>query len=169
MTNVNKFRSSRLAVLVALVVTGAVIGIGSTLIAQADDPQQATLASLATASGALGGPVPQIRDLPPGLKLRAVGVDSATTATRSVHLSYGNDARNLVLLTISAANIKPLEADEHLAFDANDVAVTSRDLFDGTRDVGYAWNAGPYGLVLHVNLSAGLNRELADRMAKSVR
>lgn len=154
---------------VILIFVGLAIGIGSALTARADDAQRATIESLATASEALGGPVPEVRELPPGLKLRAVGVDPAASPNRAVHLSYGTDARYLALLTVSRGNIKSTDVGEHLAFGAADVVVTSRDLSDGTRDVGYAWNAGAYAIVLHVNLSNGLNREIADQMARSIR
>lgn len=166
----NRIRLTR-ATIVRLVAFAAVLILGGVLVstaAQADDPSRATSATVAAASAALGAPVPEVRYLPVGFSLRGVGIDAAASPHRAAHLAYGTQTKNRILLTVSRGTLTALDSQEQLVFDGASVAVSTKSLDDGTYDVSYAWNQGPFAIVLHVNLSNDVTRAVADRIAASV-
>lgn len=85
-----------------------------------------------------------------------------------MHVSYAIGSTNIALLTVQRGNIQPIDTEETLQLGANTVSVASHAVRDGSTDVGYAWNAGGYAYTLHINLSHGMTRAIADRLAASI-
>lgn len=161
-------RSTVLKVLGVLVLA-LLVGLGVGAVARADGPNRAAPGTLAAASSVLGGPVPQPYFLPAGMKLKSIGIDAAGNPVRAVHLSYGTDTRSLILMTVTSQGVRAADADERMVLDGHEVQVSTKQLSDATTDVAYVWNLGRYGIVLHVNLSNGIDRRTADQIATSVR
>lgn len=137
--------------------------------AQERGGQQATLGDIQAAEAILGQPVPQVRARFRDLTQSGIGIDpiGPDESTRGVHISYGIQGRNVVLLTIRRGSI--MAEGEMKQLPAATATVMLKDLADGTRDVRYAWNQGGLGIVLHVNLSSLITRADADLIAASVR
>lgn len=87
---------------------------------------------------------------------------------RMVHQAFAVDGTNIALLTVFRGSFVPDNYDVAVVDRGAVIGVTVRTILDGTTDVGYVWSR--HGLVynFHINLSHGIDRSLADRIATSI-
>ncbi|MDQ2915186.1 MAG: hypothetical protein M3T56_18335 [Chloroflexota bacterium] len=136
---------------------------------QEDGSVRAQDANVAQAEAALGRSLPQVTTAVAGLKRSGIGIDPPEAPLRAVHVSYAIDGSNVVLLNIGKAGTVRTQAQETIQLPGHSASVVTQLLGNGTTDVSYAWSDTGYFYALHVNLSHGLTRTVADQIAASIR
>jgi hypothetical protein len=162
---------SPVRVVVLVVVAGLALGLATGGLVFGDVGQIATrAASYAEAAMVLGGPVPEIRDLPAGMTRSGIGIDpeNKPVGPRNVLISYAVGGRNVALLTLWRGSLGRFDGSPTKIGDADGTVSVNR-IHDGTENVGYAWERNGLSFELNVNLVSGITRDVADRMAASVR
>jgi hypothetical protein len=101
-------------------------------------------------------------------ELTASPVDPGTPIPRMVHQAFAVDGTNIALLTVFRGTFTPNNYDIAIEDRGALVGISVRTILDGSTDVAYVWSR--HGLVynLHINLSHGIDRPLADRIAASI-
>lgn len=122
------------------------------------------------AAAVLDGRLPLIRTLAPGMTREVITVDGADkpVGSRFVHVPYAIGGKGVARLDIWKGKLGATDgASAMIGSQAGSVAV--HQIGDGTSDVRYTWETGGLSFSLHVNLSHGITRDLADAMAASVK
>jgi hypothetical protein len=133
-------------------------------------------ATLEQACAVLGRPLPRPVTLPPGARMAQLGIDGPPPANlaccRMVHVSYSVNGKGFALLdihkqeAIPSGNVAQINAT--LA-GAPAVIQQSRRQTQDSDDVSYLWARDGLLYGLHVLLTDGITRDLADAMAASIR
>lgn len=132
-------------------------------------------ATLEQACAVLGRPLPR-PVLPPGTRMAQIGIDGPPpadlTCCRMVHVSYSVNGQNFALLdihkqdAIPAGNLAQINAT--LAGVPAVIQQSRRQTLDSD-DVSYLWARDGLLYGLHIMLTGGITRDLADAMAASIR
>jgi hypothetical protein len=128
------------------------------------------------ACAVLGRPLPRPGTLPTGARMAQIGIDgpppSGFDCCRMVLVSYSTSGRNFALLTvhrqdaIPAANVGQINATlagVPAVIEQRRLATLDAD------DVSYVWARDGLLYNMHVMLTDGITREVADAMAASIR
>ena len=150
----------------AVLVLAAAAGVGQ----QGAESMRSLPADDRTAADVLGRPVPQPRELPPGMVRSAIAADPAskTIGPRYVHQSFAIAGRNVARLSVWRGDLGRVEGDV-VTLGGRSVITSVSRLPDGTSDVAYFWSADGLSFTLHINLIGAVTRDLADRLTASVR
>jgi len=133
-------------------------------------------ATLEQACAVLGRPLPRPVTLPPGARMAQLGIDGPPpanlTCCRMVRVSYSVNGQNFALLAIHRQDAIPggnvAEINATLAGVPAVIQQSRRQTLDSD-DVSYLWARDGLLYGLHVLLTDGITRELADAMAASIR
>jgi hypothetical protein len=145
------------------------------------DPYRGAIGTREQACAALGRPMPEVRSLPLGLHETAISVAGPppvgpdTNRFVSVFYAIGTTNNLIELRSQRGDRIPPGNADEVNGEVNGAAAIVDERSFAAQRGgtgftmVSYMWSHdGPLHL-LRVRLDQGITREMADRMAASVR
>ena len=132
-------------------------------------------ATLEQACAALGRPLPRPGALPDGARMAGIGIDGPPTGIeccRSVLVSYQLNGRNFALLNVQRQDAIPAanagEINATLAGVPAVIQQTRRATLEAD-DVSYLWARNGLLYSLHIALTDGVTREMADAMAASIR
>lgn len=172
MIAIRRLASRPIAVYLGLSVLLLALGVAlGTHFALADPPDtRVQLTNLGAAREVLGRDVPQVRLAGQALSLSSVAVDPVANPNRGVHLTYAVERQNVVALSVfRSESIERFGPGDFETINLNgQVAVVSVKSIDTWQAVTYTWSKDGLVHVLHVKLTAGLTRTIADEIAASV-
>jgi hypothetical protein len=133
-------------------------------------------ATLEQACAVLGRPLPRPVTLPPGARMAQLGIDGPPPANlmccRMVHVAYAMNGQNFALLDIHKQDAIPrgnlAQITATLAGVPAVIQQSRKHTLDSD-DVSYLWARDGLLYGLHVRLTDGVTRDLADAMAASIR
>lgn len=174
------------AFLVVLVTAAAALAFGANTllrpgcslfpVALPAEERAAQPATLEQACAVLGRPLPRPVTLPPGARMADLGIDGPPPGNlaccRMVHISYSVNGQDFALLDIHRQDAIPAgnlaEINATLAGVPAVIHQSRRQALDSD-DVSYLWARDGMLYGLHVLLTDGVTREVADAMAASIR
>lgn len=159
---------SRRVLAAASLLALAIIGFAITFaIGQGDENFRVQAADAQNVADAIGRPLPEPRFRPLGLYRSALTVDPAgVPVPRAVQASYAIAGKNVMLLVVRAGTITAPGVPQQIG-DVSAI-VSTKTLDDGSTDVAYTWSRNGLAYAVHINLSRGLNRDLADQVVASI-
>ncbi len=157
-------------IVVALLAAGAIVGTVATAQPVILERFVTVPADDVTATAILGGVLPLVRELPPGVTRGVIFVDppGRPIGSRYVHVPYESGDRPVGRLDMRIGELGPGNGT-WVDIQGARMLVTINDTSEGYRTVNYGWEARGIAYRLGVKLVGSITRESADRMAASVR
>lgn len=162
----------------AVFVANAILRPGCSLLpVELPEGNAAGPATPAQVCAVLGRPLAEARSLPAGVTRAEVTLDRSLDepvpfrSTRFVHVGYVLKGRHVVLLSMTKGPVaSPMRAEMTADLGGVPATITQRPIPSlGTDDVSYVWERDGLFFTMHVQLTDGITREIADGMAASVR
>lgn len=142
------------------------------------DGNVARPATPAQVCAALGRPLAEARSLPAGVTRAEVTMDGRMTtpgpypieSPRFVHVGYVLNGRHVVLLSMMRSGLGSVQSNTTANVGGVPATITQAPSPSlGTDDVSYHWARDGLIFTMHVQLTDGITREIADAMAASIR